>query len=254
MSVTFQELDGSPTFDVTVTGAKVTRQFKVAWGDIDSFIAETLGSADNDISNAVCSSCKISRHPGQNLGFGSWSSYESAIVIAVYDTWTHPTVTESFSPSAEFLTLDCENFKWASDDTELVPEEAPGRLITTLDYTQTWKNLSTIGTTMFNLIGHVNNAAINFHSMNALLSNISYPAQTLLFHPPTIEKSYDPISKSFKFGVTYRFTYRPNWDGDTARGWNYFWRAATGTFDSFQRIDTSEDMLIYPVANFTVLY
>lgn len=256
MTIAFTELDGSPTYNVKQDSVQVTRQLKVAWADRAQFVREILASYDIDQTNARCFHTLVRPMPGAQKGSGSVAAYDYAVVECNFSTAAMPIVSEEMSPSAEFITLDYRKFKWGDDDGDpLVAEEAPGKLCVTLDYIQTWKNLQYVPEHAFYLMGHVNSTAINMRThVNIILIDKLFSAESLLYHPPMVRRTWDVQNSRFSYDLTYRFTYRPNWDGTTARGWNWWWRASTGKFEQIYSTETAAVIKNYPVTEFRNLF
>ncbi len=60
------------------------------------------------------------------------------------------------------------------------------------------------------------------------MDSLTFPAETLLFQPPTIQRTINAIGE-LTWTVRYRFTFKPNKDkGGTPRGWNWYFRAKDG--------------------------
>jgi len=257
-TIEFEELDGSPTISADLDKVELERTFKVAWDDRFAFIAQIWGQPDEFETGAYCYHCLIRPMPGKTKNESSddgYCSYEFAIVEARYSSAAHTMVSESFEPSAEFITLDASDFRWGSaEGDKLKSEEAPGKLIVTLDYVMMWKNLSAIPTDALNLIGCVNSAIVNPSKVNPILIDLDFEPQTLLYHPPIIQRVWDFIQGQAAYDLTYRFTYRPNRQGGEAKGWNWIWRAATGQYEQIYSRTTEQPVNIYPVVSFAGLW
>lgn len=160
----------------------------------------------------------------KNTDDGSGNQYVDAVVSVNFElaskTQSGAVFQESLEPTAEFLTLPYQDFRWASITGDaLKKEEAPGRLEIGCDYNVTWNRLSSIPAQALTLIGCVNNAPVVSQKLN-----LTFGAETLLFNPPKISRSIDPSNPSqSKYQMACKFTYRSS-------GWNQFWRAKTGSF------------------------
>lgn len=133
--------------------------------------------------------------------------------------------SESLDPTAEFLTVPYQDFRWTNPTGDaLKKEEAPGRLEIGLDYTVTWNGLIAIPNLALTLIGCVNNATVTSPSLG-----LSFGAETLLFNPPKITRAVSGTGED-KFQMITRCTFRQ-------MGWNAFWRAKTATFERMYHKD-----------------
>jgi len=250
----FSEVDGSPQVDVTIEGVTVVRQFKIAWGQRKSFMQDLLGVKDHDYPEALCNHVKCKRFPGKVMSSGAdYCYYEYALVDAEYSSNTFVSIAEELAPSAEFLTLDATNFKWGSAlGADLEPSEAPGKLDMTLDYTVSWKNLTVLNPNLLIAGGHVNVADVNPSiTINSRLMDIVFEAQTLLMHPPAVTRSWDFVEQVATYDMTVRFTYRPNFYGGVAKGWNWIWRADSGCYEQIWSTKTSAAIKIYETMDFS---
>ena len=74
---------------------------------------------------------------------------------------------------------------------------------------------------------------MNEATVSSYTLGISFPAQTLLFNPPTCQrKVMMGPSPNLTWTVTYRFTYK-------ACGWNQFWNARGQKFDTLKAYDAA---------------
>lgn len=152
-------------------------------------------------------------------------SYDEAIVTIEYATNDEEddgvdVYSESLEPSAEFLTLDPAKFRWGSaSGTQVEPAEAPGMLIVGFDLLQTNYKLSALPTTIITELGHCNQASIT-----ATILGLTFTAEQLLFVTATPSRTVNSDG-DFEWTLPKRFSFRKN-------GWNKFWRASTGTFES----------------------
>lgn len=126
--------------------------------------------------------------------------------------------SESIEPTAEFLTIPPTDFRWGSaTGTALKQEEAPGRLEIGLDYIVTFYKMASVPAWVLTLINKTNNASVVSASLG-----VTFGAGTLLFNPPKISRSVS-LGGSGAYTIQTRYTYK-------ASGWNYFYRAETGTY------------------------
>jgi len=191
------------------------------------------------------------------LGTGSTTDYEKALVTVYYgrtasggDPTSTAAYSESLEPTAEFLTLDYSEYTWGDDSGAakapvLKENESPGRLVRGLDYIFTRYNQTTVPSAALSLVGFVNTAAVTASSLG-----ITFGAQTLLFNPPTISRTVDATGVG-SWTITYRMTYKPNWQGGVEKGWNWFWRAEEDEYQQIYHKWTSSVVAVYPNAAFT---
>ncbi len=265
MAVTFEEIGSSPQETLTRESFSAVRRLKVAWADRHTLKTELLGDDYPLISgtNAICTSASSVPILAQNKGTGSVSSFDYAIVTASYEVETielnyvGERTSISIEPKAEFLTIGARNLRWTNNaGSQVRDEESPGLLMVGFDYIIEKQNIQTLDRAVVQgLIGHVNKAAVKPTARG--LENWAFPAETLLFNPPSIQRITDALSVP-RWNVTYRLTYKPNIDTtvtpNVERGWNYFWRAdaATGIakFDAMF-IASGAQYKPYPPGDFT---
>lgn len=126
--------------------------------------------------------------------------------------------SESIEPTAEFLTIPHTDFRWGSSaGAALKQEEAPGRLEIGLDYVVTLYKMTSVPAWVLTLVNKVNNASVVSASLG-----VTFAAGTLLFNPPKISRSIS-LGGSSAYTISTRYTYK-------ASGWNYFYRAESGTY------------------------
>ncbi|MGO8752874.1 MAG: hypothetical protein ACLQNE_43580 [Thermoguttaceae bacterium] len=232
------EIDGSPVEVGTLDNFRATVSLRCAWGDRYSLAAEQAAFLLYPRLPGTLARCKsITIRPYTKCqGADSYGgTYEDALVVSEY-VWDRRSpqqdqngdlFSESLEPTAEHLTLDPSCFQW-SDGTPLDQNEAPGLLIRGLDYVLTHYNLSAIPAAALTLVGCVNEATVSSYTLG-----ISFPAQTLLFNPPTCQrKVMMGPSPNLTWTVTYRFTYK-------ACGWNQFWNARGQKFDTLKAYDAA---------------
>jgi hypothetical protein len=125
------------------------------------------------------------------------------------------------------LSIDGTNLRWTNNAGDAVQEgDYPSKLFVGFDYVINKENLAEVPNTILTLIGKVNVAAVSPTSEG--LNHLVFAAQTLLYQPPSINRSFDENGDAV-WDVSYRLTYKPNIDkGGTKRGWNYFFRAKSG--------------------------
>ena len=148
--------------------------------------------------------------------------YAEALITVSYDSSVEEDlIAESLEPTAEFITLDYRNFQW-DDGTPLNEQEAPGKLLRGLNYSQQRFSLTSIHADFYNLIGGVTDA----DHMSSLLG-FTFPAETLLYEPPKSQRTITTQGDK-GWNLTTNWKYKPE-------GWNKFWRAKTQTFGEIKK-------------------
>jgi len=254
MAVNFTELQGSPDETWTDERFSATRRLKCAWASRKTLAEELLETEYPLIADtsAYCRQVSITPHPGKNTGSGDESAYDYAIVTATWETSEiEDLVSESLEPTAEFERLDHKLFRWENADGDaLEKDEAPGRLIRGLEYVKTRYKQASVPAAALSLIGCVNQAAVS--PVTPGLTGLSFAAETLLYQPPMLNRTIKTDGTGL-WTITYRFTYRPNWDGATARGWNWYWWPAAQAYKQIYSLKTSSVYVNYPTGDFTAL-
>lgn len=236
--IPYEEMHGSPTVTQDLDGVKVVRKLKVAWDQksrlrIDLLRSSLLGFPENVKCISVTSDPFLAR----NIGVDHVAAYDFAIITANYETIIL-TNTESIEPTAEFLTTGVNNLRWDNNaGDQVASEESPGQLLVGLDYMIEKRGIYTLPTNLLELLGKTNDAIVT--PVTQGLKAFSFPAETLLFNPPTITTRFDENSAPF-FDLTYRLTYKPNWDESVTprvtRGWNEFWRPSKAGGGGYQKM------------------
>jgi hypothetical protein len=245
MTVSYTEIAGSPRNEsATDNEFTATRELKLAWSDRGTFIGEILGTAYPTVSAAKAVRVAFQPFGGETGASETVAAYDHALATVEYSTNAIvDNISESIEPSAEFITLPAENFRWdAADGDELTDDEAPGKLIRKLDYVLTRHNVTTVPSDVLSLVGYVNNAAVS--PTTSGISAWSFAAETLLYTPPTMSRTIDSAGAS-KWKVTLRFSYQP-WT------WNKFWRADTQAWSEIY-VAGGAVYKNYPSGNFSTL-
>jgi hypothetical protein len=247
-------MDGFPLINRTDKGVEIRCQYMCAWADVaavrDGYLwTYYLGTY------AVC--LNSSSAP---FGDSVNGVYEYGLVDVQWSTMQgiDPTtlISERIEPTGELLTQDYRNFRWGSaTGPELQPDEAPGKIQRGLNYIVTKYNMTSIPAGALSLIDCVNDAAVEPTSPG--LSAWVFDIETLLFNPPRMERCLNTAGEGL-WNITYSYTYRPNWDYTNplvpvARGWNWFWRAATKKFEQIYSIETGLVHKNYPPADLTIV-
>lgn len=231
------EVNGQPVENWGEDEFTATRQLRCAWSDRLQLMADLIGG--RDVYPYFDSGSRLTARTGGAVPFGRQvgesgvtASYETALVTINYSTKGNDKegnqgdlYSETLEPNVEFLTLGHEDFRWGSADGEALKEnEAPGRLIRSLDYLLTIYQVYAIPSAVLDLIG-----CVNYTSWLADLLGLTFPAGTLLYNPPQITRkiTFEEIEP---WTLSFRFSYRPD-------GWNKFWRQKTQQFESIYHKD-----------------
>jgi hypothetical protein len=260
--VEFAELHGSPreALDMsTGAGFNATRELRCKWEDRLTLMDQLMGKpyVHNAQAIAVRASCRPLTGEAIDIAATTDAEYTEAIVTVEYQYFWElvededdvAVISESYEPSVEFQTIDYTRLKW-SDGTDLRPDDAPGKLMPTGQYTFTYLNMppAAIPVDLPSMVGSVNSLTII--PRTAGLNNWTFPAGTLLMLPPTFERTIFALSGTGTWRATFRFAYRPNKDGETERGWNWFYDLGTQSWKQFKFRGTDTVYNPYPSANF----
>jgi hypothetical protein len=230
------DLDGGMSNSVTL---------RCAWADRYDLLADIIegrrgwpyGSLGPVAAQAFSGSCR----PAQSefVGFGQGCVYSEALVTINYSTKIKDLVSETLEPTAEFLTLDYKLFRWTSLAGDVLQEnEAPGQLQRGLNLVRKNYRLATIPNTVLTAIGLSNATAYT----SALLGNMTFPEETLLYQPPTLDRTIT-LAGTEGFNLTTKFTFKP-------QGWNKFWRSKTQAYEEIIVAETGVVFKPYPPGNF----
>ncbi len=267
ISVSYSEMQNSPVEGVNRAGIKTaTRTLECAWTDRWTLMAELLvEDYENEAGTLMKNTGNSSKpFPAANTGATTVATYEKAIVTANYSILTvtleedelGEEKSESIEPVAEFLTIGAGNLRWTNNGGDQVEDtEAPGKLFVGFDYVFTKTFQEDLPASVLGLIGTVNSGAV--HPTSTGMETWTFAAETLLYQPPTIQRTINSIGE-LTWTVRYRFTYKPNWDDGTARGWNWYWRAGpegageAGMFDRMYVLDGNQYKQ-FPGGDFTTV-
>lgn len=258
----FAEQDGSPKEQLTMDGPAMQRILVCAWADRHALMGELVGNTATFGTSGAAILCRTASSVpmgGKNSGTGSVAAYEKAIITADYpcqkgsgpETVSGNLLSESLEPTLEFLTMPYTEYQWtsAADGPELTAEEAPVKPLPGLEYLLTRYNQSSIPTAVMSLCGTCNASAWTCKTPG--LTGITFPAQTLLFQPPTLSRTIQ-ANGTFVWTVTYRLTFKPNYDeGGTARGWNWFWRASENKMSQIYKKGGGSALTLIPAASWS---
>ncbi len=260
ISVNYEELDGSPVESIDDRGrVSVQRILQCDWSDRWTLMREVLADGGLPLEDytpptvppgftslpvrAKTCGCLPS---GQNQGTGTVNAYPKARVavryrmLTMHDEDPDELVAESLEPTGEMQVLDYTKFRWgAPDGDRLEEDEAPAKLVRSLDYAVKMFRVTTILPAVLTLIGKVNEDPVL-----ATLLGVTFPAQTLLYNPPVLERSITTEGVG-AWDLGFRFSFRPD-------GWNAYWRAATQAYSTIYLAGGAE-YLSYPLGDFGAL-
>ena len=223
------EKQGSPTEQWSDAGLQATATLIVPWAHRYLLVDDLLGNARPypHKSGMYASAASLAPLSTKISADGQCAVYETAEVQVTYGTFETATgpggptdvivYSEELSPNGEFLTLDHTPFVWGAADGDPVKEkEAPGKLILSVDFTQTQYNMASLSISLISKINNTNNAPITAHMLG-----LTFPTDTLLYAgcSPTRSVTTGGVGK---WTVAKKFCYRKD-------GWNKFWRPGSAT-------------------------
>jgi len=242
------EIAGFPkeTWDLVDDGSRATRSILVDWSLRYVAFAQIIASPVYPYVGSALRVVKVDISPlegKQSQPVLGLASYSKAVITITYDATgpeTDDLITEDLEPSAEFTTLDHEDFTW-SDDTALKEGEAPGRLLRGLEYVFKVHKTLVIPAAVLSLPGSVNNVQVIASTLG-----LAFNAETLLYQPPKISRTITTTGAG-AFNLTHRMSYRPS-------GWNNFWRAKTQSYDTFKEKSSGLAYKNFPLADFSPIF
>jgi len=250
--IIYEEFERSPVETLNIEGFTATRVLRVKWNDRQQLRRDLLRTTfPGAAENVVCVSITSEPFEAANLGVEHIAAFEFARMTLNYESQVLLDV-ESIEPTAEFLTTGVKDLKWGSPSGDAVQtDEAPGTLFVGFDYIIERKGIKEFPINVLALIGKVNDVQISPTADQ--LNKLVFDKETLLYNPPTITPSFDAAGKRI-WDVVFRFTYKPNFDGSIARGWNFFWRPDEGN-GKYQKMFRSSgpEYKPYPTGDFTTI-
>jgi hypothetical protein len=253
-TVEHEEMASSPTEEGTSEGGAsftATVTLKTPWRKRLLLASDIVGNfslypqAPESGARAISASIKpFDAAVDQASGYIGMASYEYALVTIKYQlkAETGDFITESLEPAVEMMTLNHEGFRWSNknrkwkkgDDvpppTPILENEAPGRLCRMMEYKVTMMRMPSIPQAVVDYVDCVNDKTVT----PKLLQGISFPAETLLYNPPTCSRKWN-FSQWPYWEISYHFTYR-------ASGWNKFWNNKLQDYDTMEHIDPVKPM------------
>jgi len=277
VTVTYQEMSGSPQVGLDEAGFTATRQLLCAWTDAFTLITQLLGSvalnssgqpvylnpeAFPGIPSARVRKCAYEPYQGEQQGALnngvdlSVATYRMAKVTVQYATPTfdpgdpgQPSTTEAFitetlTPSVSFLTISPQDAFWDSSQTVRLDFQTPLAVaIGQMEYIYQRRRLpDPLPSQLFSFVGKCNSATVTSTRLN-----YTFPAETLLYVGSELSRETVILpngATSVKaWDVKQRYKYRQF-------SWNEFFKPGNSTP---QKIYNSSGTQIKPVptADFT---
>lgn len=203
---------------------------RCAWGNRYLLVNDIIGNSRPfpHSSYAVApqaSSASIVPALDAAITVGQSLDYEYALVTINYSTEVKDLVVEEIEPTTEFIKEDFRRFRWgAASGDPLTEKEAPGRLVRGMNIVRTYYQLASIHPDFLDLVGACNSAQY----VSALLG-LTFPAQTLLYHPPVINRAITTAGAE-AFTLKAKYTYKKG-------GWNHYWRQKSQDFEQIYDVN-----------------
>ncbi len=288
--VAWNELTGSPNFDVKPDGATAERRGLVSWDNLDDLVAEVFppteasGSTLGQIAGAAfpgrpylrAESIRIQPFGDRIIGpdtsqdFSSSPVYEQAVFTIRYATPTAaqnddesddegdpvPFLRHRWSVGGEFLSLPASGLEWAAAG-DVVPEDInAGVFVPTIEHEITIPRIASPPFSVIrDRIGTVNVAAVS-------LSTGAIDPETLLFLGAEIER--EVMSNGERaWGVSYRFSERRVYPQDQDAeavgfgGWNHYWLSSSadgGWYRLLRKNSSGGDQSLFRKTSFSELF
>lgn len=201
------------------TGVAATVTLRCLWADRFALMADLLATPrvwpnGGFVVPPKAATASSKPFPTNYLTVGQACEYQHALVTVNYSHKIVDTISESLEPTAEFVTVDHKQFRWNDAFGPVLLEgEAPGFLVKGCNLVRTFYNQPALPPNMLDLIGKSNGAIYN-----SVLLGVSFPIETLLFQPPTMNRTFTTTGTN-GWTLQTKFAFKP-------QGWNKFWRAA----------------------------
>jgi hypothetical protein len=266
------EENGSPVFQVGVDTISCERTIRCAWEDRFD-VAQAFSYTGYEVTGKLIRGALECRDPIVIRGvarqgqaeFGR-SEYEQATLQIRYASSDRHYIT-SVTAEPEFLTEDPKLFVWKQGEgeeatyTPILKGEAPGRLLfqSRVDCTIYPSDDYYEGAGAFP-IKKLQEASGTVNSEMFILANVIAPARevfnanTVLLSVGKATYAIDPYKGNRRWKVPLTFIYKPNKEGSTELGWNYFWRASTGKYERMYLAGSKEPHGPYAETDFSDLF
>lgn len=273
ITVSWQELDGSPVETMSDGVFQATRRLLVDWGDRLTLMQELLGrtfaSGDDTIvmrahrypafTAAWAQSVRISpfHSPAAHEGAGAQviNQYANGAVVEVGysssenedgqgagpgDQGGDPLVTESIQPASEVLMLPGRQVKWATSGSHLMDIEAPMKLVVSMVWVYQRHKMPSLPDALVDYAGTVNSTAVT-----SLTLGKTFAAKTLLYEPAGFRRTIMP-DEATAWEAELRMTHKPS-------GWQKFWDMANQRWDTLALISGGGALAPYETNDFNNL-
>ncbi len=276
ITIAHEELDGSPTRDTDENGSVTIRSLKCAWDDAETLQDQILGSTrweplqggpfpgqqgtltiilaqKNPHSAAIQRARRVSIKPWAGAIDDTTSTStapkikytfaELTVEYRLINTATgsrgeRESTQETLRPSAEFITLPGKQLYWDATQTELLTDEdAPGQLIRMMEWVYSIRPSVRISDQTLELVGNVNDIAIESGEIITTSGPLIFEAETLLYPGPDLGRRVVG-SSNFSWRTEITMLWRK-------QGWNNFPRA-TSAGVVFQNIFDSTGAIFKP--------
>jgi hypothetical protein len=209
------------------SGLRASVTLQVPWGDRWALMDDILSNsrswpkappAVTVLPRAFSASC-VPLPGGEYTEDGQGCNYSGdALVTVNYGTQITQTGAESIEPSMDYDTMDHRLLHWTSGTGDtLLESEAPPIVMRSLNITRTRYKLSAIPNEVLTCVGKVNST-----TYTSAILGLSFNAETLLFQPGGIQRSFTDFGNS-GFTLTMKFAFKPE-------TWNKFRRATNGLY------------------------
>ena len=288
--VAWNELTGSPAFDVQPDGAAAERRGLTDWQNLDALVSEVFppsassGGTLGQLAGAPfpgrphlrAESIRIQPFGDRIIGpnttqdFASSAAYEQAVFTVRYATPKAaqsdeesnnegdpvPFLRHRWSVGGEFLSLPASGLEWAAL-SDVVPEDInAGIFVPTIEHQITMPRVTQPPfTAIRDRIGTVNAAAVTF-------STGVIDPETLLFLGAELER--EVMSDGVRaWQLSYRFSerrvYPQDQNAQTAGfgGWNHYWLAGSsdgGWFRLLRKNSSGSDQSLFRKTSFAELF
>lgn len=285
MTVTFEELEGSPRIRINDQGTSAVRTFRVAWDNWQEFVRDLIGTFRAyglatefippiefpGLPNLIVSDVQVEPFDpdnpdgsgGVSLGFLT-NAYPSG---GARITATYRTMTDQFSPSrsdlppvpngtyvtyaadlgSERMTVPGRAWLWSGTSSEHVADDVnPGIMVPSGIYTLRWQRVpAPPWTKIRSLRGKVNAGSF-----------LSAPAGTVMFLGARASRQFQFIEDGGFWNLDYTFAENCKTlsDGGTQVGWNYFYKEQALAGEHWVPITNLEGNPPYQSGNFQQLF